>query len=176
MGPVGCLETVVTNYQQSLCNIPEECKPPLVLLVLQMSIGRYWSSMMSVISLDVLQAGRNLPRRWRQQFSPMYCYFATRLYGVTLCSLLTPMWQPLITHRWHKLTMLIKCLCLLTLYGSSSSWWYYIVCCSKNAVILKRVKLSLSMPWRHTERAEVFPLSFLISALGVDEWSTWCPR
>jgi len=101
MGPIGCLETLVTNYQQSLCNIPEEWKPPLVPLLLQMSIGRYWSSMVSVISLDVLYAGTNLPWRWRQQFSPMYCYFATRLYGVTLYSLLTPMWQPQITHRWH---------------------------------------------------------------------------
>jgi len=167
---------LVTNYQQSLCNIPEEWKPPLLLLLLQMSTGRYWSSMMSVISLDDLQAGRNLPWRWRQQFSPTYCYFATRLYGVTLYSLLTPMWKPQITHRWHKLTMLIKCLFLLTLNGSSSSWWYYIAHWIKNAVILKWVKSSLSMPWRHTGRAEVLPLSFLISALGVDEWSAWCTR
>jgi len=72
--------------------------------------------MMNVISLDVLQAGRNLPWRWKQQFSPMYCYIASRLYGVILHSLLTPMWQPQITHRWHILIMLIKCLCLPTLY------------------------------------------------------------
>jgi hypothetical protein len=167
---------LVTNYQQSLRNNPEEWKPPLVLLLLQMSIGRYWSSMMSVISLHDFKAGRNLPWRWSQQFSPMYCYFAIILYGVTLYSLLTPMWQPQITHRWCKLTILIKWPCLLILYGSSSNWWYYIVHCIKNAVILKWVKLSLSTPWRHTGRAEVLPLSFLISALGVDEWSTWCPR
>ena len=34
MGPIGCPETSVTNYQYALCNIPEERKSQLYLCLL----------------------------------------------------------------------------------------------------------------------------------------------
>jgi len=50
--------------------------------------------------------------------------------------------------------------------------------------IILYIALKMQLCWNgwsyhcpcHTGRAEVLHLSFLISALGVDEWSTWCPR